>query len=136
MKDIRPALRSFLLGYPPLSSAVGGARIYAVRAPQGVISDSIIYNRISGAGTYTMEGLNGFTIQRFQLDCWSTSADGADVLGNLLRDRLDGYRGDMGTGPDLVNVHGVFMIDQRDDYDDIARLYRVSRDFSLSFREL
>jgi hypothetical protein len=136
MKDIRPALKSFLLGSASLSTAVGGVRIYPVKLPQGMVSDSIVFNRISGAGVYVMEGLSGFTTQRFQIDSCSLTADGADSLANLIRDRLDGYRGDMGSGPTLVNVHGVFMIDQRDDYDDTTKLNRMSRDYAISFKEL
>jgi hypothetical protein len=136
MKDIRPALRTFLLGYAPINTQVGGVRIYHVRVPQGVVADSIVYNRISGSGTYIMEGLSGFTIQRFQFDAWSSSADNANKLADLIRDRMDGYRGNMTSSTDTIQVHGIFMIDQRDDYDDAVQMTRMSRDYAISFKEL
>ena len=136
VKDIRPALRIFLLGYAPINSAVGGSRIYAVKMPQGVVADSIVYNRVSGGGTYIMDGLSGFTIQRFQFDVWSSSVDSANTLADHIRDRMDGYRGNMISGAVTIQVHGIFMIDQRDDYDDTVQLTRMSRDYSIAFKEL
>lgn len=131
MKDLRPELRTFLLADAALLAAVA-SRVYLIKLPQGTTADSIVYNRISGAGDYVMSGLSGFTQHRYQIDAWSQTGDGADTLANLIRDRLDGYKGTMGT----IKVHGVRMVEQREDYDDTAKLYRVSRDFMIAFAEL
>lgn len=136
MKDIRPALRSFLLSYSPISDVVG-ARVFPIKLPQGTTADSIVYNRISGAGDYTLQGLSGFANNRMQIDAWAPTADKATTLANLIRDRIDGYRGEMGTdSPPAITVHGVFMADQREDYDDEAQLHRMSRDYFINFTEL
>lgn len=136
MKDIRPALRSFLLSDPAISSSVG-ARVYPIKLPQGTTGSSIVYNRISGAGDYHMQGLSGFAHHRFQIDAWASTANAATALADLIRDRIDGYRGDMGTdSPPVVTVQGVFMVDQREDYDDDAKLHRMSRDYFIDFMEL
>jgi hypothetical protein len=136
MKDIRPALRSFLLGYSPISSLVG-ERVFPIKLPQGTTADSIVYNRISGVGDYHLQGLSGFANNRIQIDAWASTADKATTLADLIRDRIDGYRGEMGTdSPPSITVHGVFMAGQMEDYDDEAKLHRMSRDYFINFTEL
>jgi len=136
MKDIRPALRSFLLADSQIAAVVA-TRVYPIKLPQGTTGVSIVYNRISGGGDYHMQGLSGFAHHRFQIDAWASTANAATSLADLIRDRIDGYRGDMGAdSPPVVTVHGVFMVDQREDYDDEAKLHRMSRDYFIDFMEL
>lgn len=136
MKDIRPALRSFLLGSPEIATIVA-ARLYPIKLPQGTTGPSIVYNRISGAGDYHMQGLSGFAKHRYQIDAWAPTAEVATTLADLIRDRIDGYQGPMGAdSPPTIEVQGVFMADQREDYDDAAKLHRMSRDFFITFIEL
>lgn len=136
MKDIRPALKSFLLGSAPIAAAAG-TRIYPIKLPQGTTGASIVYNRVSGGGDYHFQGLSGFAKHRFQIDAWAPTAQAATDLADLVRDRIDGYRGDMGAdSPPVVTVQGVFMVDQREDYDDEAKLHRMSRDYFIDFMEL
>jgi hypothetical protein len=136
MKDIRPALRSFLLGSPGIAAVVA-ARVYPIKLPQGTTAASIVYNRISGVGDYHMQGLSGFAKHRYQIDVWAPTAEVATTLADLIRDRIDGYQGPMGAdSPPTIEVQGVFMADQREDYDDAAKLHRVSRDFFITFIEL
>jgi hypothetical protein len=136
MKDIRLALRSFLLADASIAAAVG-VRVYPIKLPQGTTAVSIVYNRISGGGDYHLQGLSGFAHHRFQIDAWASTANAATSLADLIRDRIDGYRGDMGTdSPPVVTVHGIFMADQREDYDDEAKLHRMSRDYFIDFMEL
>lgn len=136
MKDIRPALRSFLLGSPEIAAVVV-ARIYPGMLPQGTTGTSVVYNRVSGAGDYHMQGLSGFAKHRFQIDAWAPTAEVASSLADLIRDRIDGYQGPMGAdSPPTIEVQGVFMVDQREDYDDAAKLHRMSRDYFIVFGEL
>lgn len=136
VKDIRPALRAFLLGDATLSTTVGGARIYPVRLPQGITAASLVYNRISGVGDHHMQGPSGLARPRIQIDAWAPTADGASALADLVKARLDGYRGEMGSGPAVVTVHGVFFDGERDlPFDDASKLYGVSRDYFVHYRE-
>lgn len=136
MKDVRRALRSFLLGSTEIAAVVA-ARVYPIKLPQGTTAASIVYNRISGAGDYHMQGLSGFAKHRFQIDAWAPTAEVASTLADLIRDRIDGYQGPMGgDSPPPIEVHGVFMVDQREDYDEAAGLHRMSRDFFIHFIEL
>jgi hypothetical protein len=135
MKDIRPALREFLLGDAAITTVVG-TRVFPIKIPQGVTAASIVYTRISGDGDYTMQGPSGFVSPRIQIDAWAGSADAAANLANLVKDRLDGYRGVMGSGGGAITVHGVFIADQREDYDDAAQLHRSGRDYFIHHLEL
>lgn len=139
MKDIRPALRAFLSGDTAIAAIVGSgsaARIYPVKLPQGTKTASIVYMRISGAGIYHMAGPSGLAMPRYQIDAWALTGDAATTLANLIKDRIDGFRGVMGTGPAAVTVQGVFMVDEREDYDDTVAMSRMSRDYFIDHEEL
>lgn len=143
MKDIRLALFSFLMADSGIYAAVegnktrqqGGSRIFPIKLPQGTKTASIVYTRISGAGDYHMEGESGLSMPRYQIDAWAPTADAATALANLIKDRISGYRGVMGTGPAAVTVQGVFMADEREDYDDAVQMSRMSRDYFIDHVE-
>lgn len=83
-----------------------------------------------------MQGPTGYARLRLQIDAWAPSADAASNLSNLIKARMDGYRGVMGSGANAVQVHGVFIADQREDYDDTVQLHRNSRDYFVHHVEL
>ena len=134
-KDIRPALRAYLLTDAGIAAVVA-TRIYPIKIPQGVNQASIVYTRISGRGDYHMGGPSGLAMPRYQLDAWAPKADDATALANLIKDRIDGFRGIMGAGPVAITVQGVFILDEREDYDDTVKLHRMSRDHAIDFEEL
>lgn len=138
MKDIRPALRNFLSNDSAIAAIVGSgsaARIYTVKIPQGVKAACIVYSRISGSGIYHMAGPSGLAMSRFQIDAWGLTGDAATALANLIKDRISGYRGVMGTGPAAVTVQGVFMLNELEDYDDAVSMSRMSRDYAIDHEE-
>lgn len=132
MKDLRPALRAYLLADVAIATIVG-ARVFATIIPQGVNSASIVVSLISGRGDHHMEGASGLGRSRLQIDAWAPDADVATALGNAVRDRIDGFSGVMGEGAAAVTVQGVFLTDERDGYDDEAKLYRLGRDYFVDF---
>jgi hypothetical protein len=135
VKDYRTALRSFLLGDSGVSSAVGAGRVYPAVLPQGITADSIVYQRISDVGDVMNDGPSGLARPRIQVDSWSKTSDGANALALLVKNRLDGYRGVMGSGGSAINVQGVFFDSARDDYDSTALMHRVSQDYFLVYEE-
>lgn len=136
VKDLRPALRAFLLADATLSSAVGGARIYPGKLPQGMLSASIVYTMISDAGDYHNEGPSTLAGPRYQIDAWAPTLDAATALANLIKNRIDGYRGLMGSGLTEINVRGIFRdAGGREEYDDAAKLWRNGRDYFIWFDE-
>jgi hypothetical protein len=131
VKDIRPALRQFLLDDPTVSGLVGGVRIHNARLPQDQVAPSIVYVKVSETGDYHMEGDSGLGQVRMQVDSWAQNADAATELANAVYDRLSGAQEDVSVDSDFVRLKGVFLANGRDDYDAIAKLYRVSRDFII-----
>jgi len=135
IKDIRPALRAFLLADPQIAAMVGGQRIFPLRLPQGIREPSIVYARITGLGDHHMQGASGLTRPRFQIDAWAKSADDATRLADLVKARIDGYRGPMTVASETVAVQGVFFDTERENYDGTAELYRVGRDYVFWLEE-
>ncbi|MBR1230206.1 DUF3168 domain-containing protein [Bradyrhizobium sp. AUGA SZCCT0176] len=135
MKDIRPALREFLLGDSNISALVV-ARVYPIVLPQGQKQASVVYNRVSGGGDYNMQGSTGYAHPRIQIAAWAPTADAAVVLANRVKDRVDGYSGEMGTGANIVRVQGVFQADERELYDDAVQMFGVQRDWFVHYEEL
>jgi hypothetical protein len=131
MKDIRPVLRTFLLGDPIVSGLVGGVRIHPNRLPQDQVEPTIVINRISEVGDYNMDGDSGLGNVRMQVDAWAQTADFANELANAVYDRLSGFRGTVVANSDAIDIQGVFLAQGRDDYDDVTQLSRVSRDFTI-----
>lgn len=137
--DIRPALRAYLLADSGIAALVGD-RIYHIKMPQGVTQPSIVFNRISGQGDHHMQGASGLNRPRIQIDCWAkSSADAAVALANLVKERIDGFKGSVGYGSnspqDSVTVQGVFFESERDDYDSDSEFYRVSHDYLIWYEE-
>jgi hypothetical protein len=135
VKDIRPALREFLLGDSNIVALVV-ARVFPVAMPQGTKLASVVYQRISGEGDYTMQGASGYFRPRVQIAAWAKDADAAITLANAVKTRLDGYSGDMGTGSNLVKVQGVFLAGEREMYDDQVQMFGVMRDWFIHHAEL
>jgi hypothetical protein len=127
MRDIRLALRTYLLADPTVSALVGGERIHTVRLPQDQVEPSVVYTKISEFGDYNMAGDSGLGHMRMQIDSWAQNADAATNLANAVYDRLTGARDVMST----INVRGIFLDSGRDDYDGVTKLYRSSRDFMI-----
>jgi hypothetical protein len=127
MKDIRPALRTFLLDDPAINALVGGVRIHHLRLPQDQVAPSVVYLKVSETGDYHLAGDSGLSQLRMQIDAWAQNADTATQLANAVYDRLSGESGIMTD----VTVRGTFLLNGRDDYDEVSRLYRVSRDYNF-----
>ena len=139
LQDPRVALRAYLLDDATISAAVGGTRVYGIKLPQGQTLASIVYSRISGQGDHHMEGASGLNRTRMQIDCWAQTADAADLLARQVKERIDGYRGSILWGEDspaeAIVVQGIFYESEREDYDDVAKMYRSSKDYLIWFEE-
>lgn len=138
MFDIRQGLRAYLLGDSGIAALVG-VRVYPVILKQGVTDPSIVYSRISGIGDHHMQGASGLARPRIQIDCYSLSADTATTLANLVKERIDGFRGSMPWGEnspeEAIVVQGIFFDGERDTYDAATKLHGLSRDYFIWFNE-
>lgn len=78
-----------------------GERIYADVAPQSVTYPFILLSDLSGQPEYALDGEVGTHISQIQVDVWTDGTGGkqkANELGELVRNRLSGYRGTIGDG--------------------------------------
>lgn len=134
VKDIRPALRTFLLADSGVAAAVGSSRIYPVVLQQGVMQASLVYNLVSEVGDAHNEGPDGLCQARVQVDAYAADPDAAMALALLVKDRLFGASGTWGAGDDAVEVKGAFLGgSSRTEFDTAAKLHRVGRDFLIWF---
>jgi hypothetical protein len=131
VKDVRPALRAFLLDDPTVNGMVGGVRIHHSRLPQNQIEPSVVFNRVSETADYHMQGDSGLFQTRMQIDSMAQSADSANSLAGAVYDHLTGHQGTVTFDSDEMRVHAIFMANTRENYDDVSRMYRVSRDFLI-----
>lgn len=135
LKDLRPALRAFLLADSAVSAAVGGSRIYPGKMPQGQTSPSLVYSEISGVGDHHMQGPSGLARPRIQITAWAQTADLANDLYLKVKERLDGYQGVMGSGSAEVTVQGVFIESWRENDDEAANLRGKIADYFIAYEE-
>lgn len=131
MKDIRPALRSFLLADPSVSALVGGVRIHSTRLPQGQVAPSVVYIKVSETGDYNMQRDSNLGQVRMQVDSWAQSSDAATQLANAVYDRLSGAHDLITFDSTQLDMRGSFLAGGREDFDDTMKMYRVSRDFII-----
>ena len=139
LADIRSAIRYYLLADADISSQVGGSRIFPVVVPEGVVGDAVVLSRISGTGDFHMQGPSGLTFLRLQVDCWSTNADDANTLADLVKERIDGFAGtvqwdDNSPGNEVV-VRGIFYDGERELFDVNTELFSMSRDYFVWYQE-
>lgn len=138
MKDIRPALRAFLVADPAIEALVKSGsttRIYPIKIPQGVTGTSIVYNDISGQTGLHNEGSDGLSVNRVQIAAWATTADAAQALAIAIKARLHSYAGTMGTGGAQVNVQLVQFESWRDQDDTVANLRGKVSDYFVNYDE-
>jgi hypothetical protein len=136
--DVRFGLVQLLTSDPGVNGVIQG-RVYPVKMKQGVTLDSLVYNRITELEPYTMLGPSGLVSARYQFDAWSRSADSATALANLVKELFGGFRGliaiNMAAPMDHVDVQLIEVVNGRDDWDQEAQMYNVSKDYFIWYEE-
>lgn len=138
ISDIRPAFRQHLIDDTAISAIVA-TRVYPILLPQGQTDPSIVYTRISAVGGTTMQGPDSLVESRMQVDCWASDVTTAASLANLVKERLNGFQGQVGYGgnspANRVRIQGIFFDSEREFYDDGNKMYRISRDYFVNYEE-
>jgi len=136
--DLRPGLRNYLLTSTPIAAMVTD-RVFPVRMLEGERRDSIVYFRAVETESVHYTGPSGLIAVRMQIDSWSESALNAMRLANLVKERLVGFSGIMSNGGnspnDFVVVQGIFLLTGFEDYDGVAQMYRMSRDYNIVYED-
>lgn len=111
--------------------AICGDRIYPLVLPQKPELPAITYQTISAVRSYHMQGEDGLPAYRVQIDAWASTMADADALGVQVRDCLSGFKGDA----DGTEMRGIFFDTERSFYESEPKLYRVSQDFIVWYRD-
>lgn len=110
--------------------AIADDRIYPDRLPNTPVLPALVWQQISGVRVYHLSGPSGRAEPRYQIDCWGSTKTQAKALSAAVRSSLSGFNGK------LTTVRAVIKLDnERDDYDETIKAYRVILDFLASHTE-
>ncbi len=125
--DVLAGLRSFLADSTDIASLVPLARIYSPALEAKAFSSPSTSGpaiQLQNASNVVVgdhnRGPGGLRRDRVQIDCWATTQGAAKAVGNLCRQRLNGYAGTWtGTGspPPTLDVQGVFLAEGSERFD-------------------
>lgn len=138
--DIIVGIRSHLAGLSALSSLVPIARIYTPILEAKATYPAIQLQLISDVDDLHLRGTDNLPTDRIQVDTWAKTRDQAMMIGRLVRQRLNGFRGTwVGTGSPLPTTH-VQLIryvegSERFEPEINGGLCRHSADYKVTFRD-
>ncbi|MBL3587454.1 DUF3168 domain-containing protein [Rhodovulum sulfidophilum] len=115
----------------PGVAALAGERVNWDAHPQGAPRPALVLHLIAGAPGRTLTGPDGLWTGRIQIDAWARERAGAGALARATIACLNGLSESV--------IRGLWLDSQRRDRaadpDDRTWLYRVSMDFSATWRE-
>jgi hypothetical protein len=105
-------------------AALVGERIYTVNPPPNPTAPYVIINPLPGVIPGTSHGeASGANQRLFQVACFARTFEAAEAVREAVKTALDNV--------ELANGDIADLDDERDDYDDAAKLYRCDADFLL-----
>ena len=122
-------MRAAVLGDAAIAAIVA-RRVNFGDQPQGVLLPAIVINTISGLEGVSVDGADGVSTGRVQVDCYAQGYAAARDLGAAVLSLLNGFAGD--------RLQGVFHAGSRGPTreggtNEVARPWRVSLDFETTF---
>ena len=88
MTDVELLLKQIIGAGSPLPTDAG-ARVYPVRAPQGVDAPYIVYQRISSVPAASLGVAAGPDLVRVQIDVWAPTYAEAKTIAGQVRAAMD-----------------------------------------------
>jgi hypothetical protein len=123
------AFRAILFGAAGVT-ALAGTRINWGAHPQGAAYPAAVLMRVSDAESYTLDGRDGLSKGRVQVDCYGMEYKAARDLAAAIRAVLSGYRG----GNFSLIEHAATRDSREGGTNEAERPYRVSMDFLTHWR--
>lgn len=119
-------LRTYLLADSTISNLIG-TRMYPVVLPQSPTYPAVSYSTISAQRGHNMQAPDGLAAQRIQVDAWALTYAQARSLSDAIRNRIDSFRGSMGS----TKVQGIFFDTERhlNEQDGSTVFYRIETDY-------
>lgn len=136
---IYTAVRHRICSDTTIKSLVGNRVYQSGNVPTSAELPYIAYQRISANHERHLTGGLGLVHSRFQIDVWGDSNTEVSNVGDALRERLDNYRGIMGSGT-TVDVRCCTLDTDEDGYEkpvdnDNKGIFRVSQDYIITYVE-
>jgi hypothetical protein len=125
-EDFRAALTSAA----SVTALVPASRINWLSHPQGAAKPYIVMTTISDADGFTMQGPDGLSEGRVQVDCYAPTALAVKQVSRAAKNVLNGYTGG---GFDLI-MHVGSRDSREGGTNEAERLFRVSMDFKTAWR--
>lgn len=129
--SIRDAIYSRLSGFAGLSALVG-ARIHWVRAPQGVDLPCVVFSLLSASRESAMTRDTGTVRSRWQVMSLDREHTDAEAVSEQVRAALQRLQD---TTVSSVVIDSVFLRDEADVYDDDVELAGIVLTFDINYRE-
>lgn len=113
-------------------TALVGARVYPLVAPQNTGKPYVTYQLVAGDPLHTLGTDPGDGEALYQVDCWATDNPGAIAVAAQVKAALKDYTGE----PAGVTVDRIVgPEDQRSEYEPDTKLFRRSLDFRIFYQE-
>lgn len=127
---IESDLRTYLIADTTVAALVA-TRMYPQFLPQSVTYPAISYSVVSRVSSRDLSGPSGRVRVRISVNCWAETYAEAKSLSEAVRQRLDGFKGNMGSS----EAGSVKLDNSFDDYEDAVKIHRVFQDFIISHTE-
>lgn len=124
-------LRALLTASAAVTAVVPAGRINWGSHPQGAGKPYIVLTLIGGAEGLTQQGSDGLETGRAQIDCYGQTYGAAKTAARAVTKLLHGHRG---YRFDLVQ-HVATRDSREGGTNEAERLFRVSLDFTMAWRE-
>jgi hypothetical protein len=129
---VEEALYTKLNGASAVTSLLSDATaIYPAPLTQEVSLSCISFQRIDTPRQYAHNGYSNLATPRIQVDCWADEFEKAYALANAVRQAVQASTSGWGT----ATVYACFVVDERDSYEEDARVYRRSLDLQIHHQE-
>lgn len=130
MAHIEAAPVALLTADTAIDALIDG-RIHPSKLVQSEPFPAITYLRVSTPRIRSHSGPSGLAHARVQINCWAETWTGARDLADLVRMRLDGWKGVAGG----VRIGGIQLDSERDDFDPDRSVQRVIHDYIVAAYE-
>lgn len=135
MANIYKALPHFLEADGTLFSLLS-SRIYPNTLPPGENTlPAIVFQDISTVAIQTHRERSVLPTKRFQFTIYAGSISAVDGIAVALKNRLDGYRGQMGTGSYLTEVEAVLFKNEISNNDTDTHIQFRYQDYTIQYKE-
>jgi hypothetical protein len=125
------AFRALLTGSAAVVALVPASRINWGAHPQGQPLPGVVLTVVSGAEGLTLQGPDGLSQGRVQVDCYAPAYADAKAVSRVIVTRLHGLR----SGGFRLVRHVATRDSREGGTNEAERPYRVSLDFETSWKE-